>query len=157
MTPGQIVGLVVGILVVVAVVLLGTLSVVFSTLKKKLAADHAALEHEGIEKESDDARGSLRYRDFRAPGFYASRSFSGVSGRLILTRATFSFHSVGSRMRHVPRGELGRYAVTTNADGHLVISTDQPHNASGHMELHLRLPDAEAWAQALRAAGATGG
>jgi hypothetical protein len=151
-------GLTIAVCVVVGVgAILGTVfTLVFRAIRKREAVLRAELEHEGIVKESARVSGSVRYRDYKAPGFYASRSLSTTSRRLVLTRATFAMIG-GGRNYRVPRGELHRYAVTTNEDGRLVIVTDSPVGASGHMDMRLKMPDAESWVRALREAGATGG
>jgi hypothetical protein len=124
-------------------------------VRRKRAALRHALVSEGIVRESGLCTGGLRYRDYRAPGFRAGSARSLVRRELILTRASLGILG-GVALQTIPSAELHRYAVS-NEKGVLLLVTDNPVGATGHMELRLRVPDPDGWVQTLRELGATSG
>lgn len=140
------------VLVVVGTILGTVFGILGSVMRKRMAAEITRLQQEGIVLDSGTASGRVVYREYSAPGFYAGWSSRSTSRRLVLTRERLAI--VGMNTIHVPRAELHRYAASSD-DGTLLLVTDAPIGASGHMELRLRVADAEAWVRELRAAGAT--
>jgi hypothetical protein len=140
------------VLVVVGTVLGTVFGILGSVAKKRVAAELARLQQEGVVLDSGPVSGRVAYRDYSAPGFYAGWSARATRRQLVLTRERLAILGMGSI--HVPRSELHRYAASID-DGILLLATDAPIGASGHMELRLRVPDVEAWVRELRAAGAT--
>jgi len=53
---------------------------------------------------------------------------------------------------HIPRPDLGRYTVGTE-DDRLQITSDDPHGATGHVDLRLAVSEPDTWVAALRDAG----
>lgn len=106
----------------------------------------AALEPEGIEMQSPFVGGSVRYRDYRAPGRYHMASIRALRAALVLTRSHLVIFT--AREQRIPRAELAQWSPTVQ-DGKLVLATDSPPGATGHMALHLRVADPEAWVTAL--------
>lgn len=120
-------------------------------IRRRVAAEMAALEREGIERDSGFVVGTARYRDFRAPGVYTGAGISTTRRRLVLTASQLAILG-GKTWFHIPRAELGRYQVGA-LDGRLQIVTDQPHGATGHLDLRLAVAEPERWVAMLRAAG----
>ena len=127
------------------------LTVVARAARRRHEAEMAALTAEGIERDSGFVSGTARYRDFRAPGVYTGAGISTTRRRLVLTASQLAI--LGGKTRfHIPRAELGRYHVGV-LEGRLQIVTDQPHGATGHLDLRLAVADPERWTATLRAAG----
>lgn len=121
-------------------------------VRRRTAAEMAVLESEGIERDSGFVAGTVRYRDFRAPGVYTGVGISTTQRRLVLTSRQLAI--LGGKTRfHIPRAELGRYQVGV-LESRLQIVTDAPHGATGHVDLRLAVADPERWVAWLRAAGA---
>jgi hypothetical protein len=122
-----------------------------SGLRRSIARRRAALEGEGVVRDSGVCRVSARYRRFRGRGLYMGAGIRIGSGQLILTRA--HLHVLGVRgAEPVPLAELHRYRASV-ADGRLVITTDEPVGATGRLELRIKLDDAPSWVDALDDAG----
>jgi hypothetical protein len=157
MSDGLKLGLEIAIPIVLGVALILGLvfGIVGSLMRKRLAAQVIVLRQEGIERDSGIVRGSVRMRDFVMPGLRAASRWATVSKQLVLTRRSFVILGGIPSLAPIPRTELQRYGVKSDG-GSLVISTDNPVHASGHMELKLRVQDADAWVKALRDAGAMG-
>ncbi len=120
-------------------------------IKKSIGRRRAALEGEGVERDSGMCRVRARYRRFRGRGLYMGAGIRVGSGQLVLTRA--HLHVLGVRgAEPVPLAELHRYRASV-ADGRLVITTDEPVGATGRLELRIRLDDAASWVDALDDAG----
>ena len=129
------------------------LSFLFTLLARSTRRHRAALEAEGIVREGPAVVARVTLRGFRGYGRYGNFN-SGILMRPVLTSKTFTF--LGSRLHAVPLADLGRYKVSTGG-GQLHIATDAPVDATGHMEVQLTLPDADAWAEALWNAGSSRG
>jgi hypothetical protein len=119
--------------------------------RRSIARRRAALEGEGVVRDSGACRVSARYRRYRASGYYAGAAIRVNPGQLVLTRV--HLHILGVRgAKPVPLAVLHRYRASV-ADGRLVIITDQPVGATGRLELRLKLDDAASWVDALDDAG----
>jgi hypothetical protein len=155
MSDGLKLGLVIAISVVVGVSLI--LGIVFgiigSAMRKRREAALHVLRQEGIERDSGVVRATVRYRDFAMAGMYSGARVAIVRRQLVLTRANFVILGGIPSLPSIPRNELRRYEVKSD-EGSLIISTDNPVQASGHMQLKLKVPDVDAWVKALREAGA---
>jgi hypothetical protein len=131
------------------------LGVVFTlvarAVRRRVAHYRADAEAEGILRDSGPCHTTIRYRDYRGPGFRASAAIAAGRRQLLLTRA--GFHILGFRRHVVPCAELRRYAVSVDG-GALVVSTDAPIDATGHVSYRVKLDDADGWMRALRDAGA---
>ena len=143
--------LVTGLMVIVAIPLVIVRGAIGGRRREQLARTIAQLEPAGIVRKSELVGGSVRYRNYRAPGVYRGIAIIGTRAALVLTREELVV--VGGHAQRIPVATLGKYVATVQ-DGKLVLATDEPTGATGHVALHLRLPDAEAWAKDLRQAGA---
>lgn len=143
--------LITGLMVIVAIPLVIVRGAIGGRRREQLARTIAQLESAGIVRRSEIVGGSVRYRHYRAPGVYRGAGISATRAGLVLTREELVV--VGGHAQRIPVAALGKYVVTVQ-DGKLVLATDDPPGATGHVALHLRLPDAEAWAKDLRQAGA---
>ncbi|MBV8759427.1 MAG: hypothetical protein JO257_19220 [Deltaproteobacteria bacterium] len=138
------------------VLLVGTvLTIVFTfvgrAVRRRTAEQMTALESEGIERDSGMVSGTVRYRDFRAPGLYEGAGISVTRRRLVLTASHLAI--LGGKVRfHIPRPDLNRYEVGI-LEGRLQLVSDNPHGATGHIDLRIAVDDPETWASVLRAAG----
>jgi hypothetical protein len=140
-----------GVALLVTCVLVTVFGILHHVIGKRIARERIALATEGIVLE-ERGRGSIRYRDYRAPGRYSGAAIRAAALHLVLTRSHFAM--LGARLPRIPLGELHRYAVSS--DGHqLIITTDNPVEATGSLKITLALNDAQAWLSALRNAGAT--
>jgi hypothetical protein len=106
------------------------------------------LEGEGIVKTSGIVRGSVRKRDYRRPGEYVGAGISSWRGTVVLSKQHLAIDAV-----LIPVAELRRYQARV-VDDRLSIASDEPLNATGHIEFRVAVTDAPAWVQALRDAGA---
>lgn len=140
-----------GVMLLVGSVLVIVFTLVGRAIRRRVAEQLAVLEREGIERDSGFVGGTDRYRGFRAPGYYASVAIGMTRRRLVLTARQLAILG-GKAQFHVPRAELARYHVGV-LDGGLQIVTDEPHGATGHIDMRLAVGDPEPWAAALRAAG----
>ena len=140
-----------GVVLLVSVVLTVVFVGVGRAMRRHMAEQRAALESEGIELDGGIVSGTIRYRDYRAPGFHAGTGVQATRRHLVLTRSHLAI--LGGKVRfHIPRPDLGRYAVRV-VDHRLQIVSDDPHGATGHVDLRLAVRDAERWAATLRDAG----
>jgi hypothetical protein len=134
-------------------------TIVFGVLgrfqRRRMAEYRAALEREGIVRDSGTRRVWVHYRNYRRPGFRATASHHSDARALVLTRQSFAI--VGFRMERCPLAEMDRYQVSVIGDGkRLRLVTERPIDATGRQELSIQLDDAQDWERALREAGAIG-
>lgn len=151
MTTGLVVGIVAGSLIVMASALVVVRVIVTSVRRKQMAKLLASFEPGSVVRTSAVVGGSVRYRNYRARGVYRGLGIQATRAGLVLTSSELVV--VGGHSQRIAVHDLGKYVATTK-DGKLVLATDHPPGATGHLELHLRLPDADEWANALRQAGA---
>jgi hypothetical protein len=137
-----------GVLAINAIVFV----LVFGAVRRNVARARAALEAQGIERDSGLCRATFRYRRYRAPGRYYGAGIRITRAQLVLTREVLAV--LGQRIPPIPRGELARYAVGVQESGRLQLVTDQPIGASGHLDMTFVVEDPAAWVRALRDAGA---
>lgn len=138
----------------IATIAISIVRVVLGRIRKRVFAEHLAkLESDGIVRQTDGYRGgSIRYRNYRAPGRYYGVAIKGWHAALVLTRRELVILTMTTQ--RIAYAELAKYKVSTK-DGKLVIETDEPPKATGHVAMHLRVPDADEWVAALtRARGA---
>jgi hypothetical protein len=116
-------------------------------LRRSIARRRAALEGEGIVRDSGVCRVAARYRRYRGRGLYAGAAIRVGSGQLVLTSS--HLHVLGVRdAEPVPRAELHRYRFAVDRE-RLVITTDDPVGAIGRLELRFGVPDPADWVHAL--------
>lgn len=140
-----------GVVLLVSIVLTIVLTAVGRAMKRRMIEQRAALESEGIELDGGVVAGTIRYRDFRAPGFYSGTGIQATRRHLVLTRSHLAI--LGGKVRfHIPRPDLRRYTVGT-VNHRLQIVSDDPHGATGHVDMRLAVPDAERWVATLHEAG----
>lgn len=140
-----------GAVLLVAVVTAALFAAVNWGIKRSIARRRAALEGEGVVRDTGVCRVRARYRRFRGRGLYMGAGVRISPGQLVLTRA--HLHVLGVRgAEPVPLAELHRYRASV-ADGRLVITTDEPLGATGRLELRIELDDAASWVDALDDAG----
>jgi hypothetical protein len=146
------------LLIVAGVVLLAAivLAVVFGirgAIRKRFARLRAELEAEGIVLDSGRCDTTLRFREFRRPGFYRGVGMRSGPGQTVLTKLHLVF--VGDpQLPPVPYAELGRFTAEAS-DGALLLRSDRPMNATGHIEIRIAVDDVDAWVRALHSAGAS--
>lgn len=120
-------------------------------LRRAIARRRAALEREGVVRDSGPCLATARYRKYRGRGLYTGAAIRRNPFQLVLTRA--HLHLLGVRgAEPIPLAELRRYRVAVD-DGRLAIVTDEPVGATGHLDVRAGVPDPDAWLDALRAAG----
>jgi hypothetical protein len=150
-----VVAIVAGVVGLNVIVLVTVFTIVGRVTRARIARDRAPLESEGIVLASGPCRGAVHLRNYVGPRQRAGRAVSLVRRELVLTKSQLATLG-GSIAQKVPRAELGRYTVS--ADGkRLVLATDEPPNATGHVELKLEVADPTAWVAALVDAGARRG
>ncbi len=116
-------------------------------LRRNLARRRAAIEGEGVERDSGPCLATARYRKYRGRGIYSGGGIRRNPAQLVLTRA--HLHLLGVRgAEPVPLAELHRYRAAVE-DGRLVITTDDPVGATGRLEVRAAVPDPDAWVAAL--------
>lgn len=140
------------VVLLVGTILLVVFSIVGRGLRARAERDRAELEREGIVLDGGMRNAVVRYEGYSEPGLYATLSVHTAAKRLVLTRETLAI--LGSRPKRIPRAELHRYSVTTK-DGKLVVCSDNPVGASGHVEMRIAVDDPAAWTRALLEAGAS--
>lgn len=140
-----------GLALLVVVFTIGLFAVINWGFRWSIARRRAALEGEGVERDSGACRVSARYRRFRSAGYYARAALRVNPGQLVLTGA--HLHILGVRgVAPIPRAELGRYRAGVDR-GRLLLATDEPVDATGRLELRFKLDDAASWVVALDDAG----
>jgi len=140
-----------GVVLLVSIVLTIVLTAVGRVMRRRMIEQRAALESEGIELDGGIVPGTIRYRNFRAPGFYWGTGIQMTRRHVVLTKSHLAI--LGGKVRfHIPRPDLGRYTVGT-VDHRLQIVSDDPHGATGHVDLRLAVAEPEKWLAALRDAG----
>jgi hypothetical protein len=153
--PGvsELVLLLVMLAMVVATVLAIVIGVVRGARRKTFAQLRAQIDQDVVVRESPFVGGSIRYRDYRAPGMYTGAGIRAMRAALVLTRKELVIFR--ARTLRIPYADLAKYSAST-LDGKLVLATDQPPGATGHIAYHFRVSDADEWVTALRGAGAQG-
>ena len=117
-------------------------------LRRRIARRRAAIEGEGVERDSGPCLATARYRKYRGRGMYSGGGIRRNPAQLVLTRT--HLHLLGVRgAEPVPLAELHRYRATVD-DGRLVITTDEPVGATGRLEVRAAVPDPDEWVAALR-------
>jgi hypothetical protein len=139
--------------IIIPVFALGIVGLVFALVARAQARMRAALEAEGIQLDTGPQWITIRYDNFRAPGFYRGSSFAKLRARLVLTSQRFVLTPAKRRYFSVPRSDLSRYTVELEG-GELHIHSDTPSQATGSIDYRVQLADAPAWVDALTAAGA---
>jgi hypothetical protein len=132
----------------------GLLWFIFSLVRRATAAARAALEAEGVVLDTGPQWVTIRYANFRAPGFYRGVGISKTRGALVLTRRRFVFTPSRRQFFLVERSDLGRFTVGIAEDGALHVHSDDPPHATGSIGYRVMVSDAAAWVKALTEAGA---
>jgi hypothetical protein len=110
----------------------------------------ARLSSEGLERRTGPVRLTLRFRDYRAPGWRLG-GFSIKAGELVLTRQGLVV--VFPQALRLSGQDLSNLGVTV--DGTRVsLETAAPFQASGHVRVEFETDQAEAWKAALLSRGA---
>jgi hypothetical protein len=116
-------------------------------LRRNIARRRAAIEAEGVERDSGPCLATARYRKYRGRRLYSGGGIRRNPAQLVLTRT--HLHMLGIRgAEPVPLAELHRYRAAVD-DGQLVITTDDPVGATGRLEVRAGVPDPDAWLAAL--------
>jgi hypothetical protein len=145
------IGIAVGVLVLVGTILAIVFTIVRAAQAKRIAVFLAELAPEGIVRDSGMRSATIRYRNYRRPGYAASANIHNAGRQLIMTSKSFAILSF--RNERCALTDVGRYEVA--AEGNVLrLTTDNPVDATGHMDIRVRLDDATEWARALRDAGA---
>lgn len=149
MTPA--IQIIIGALLLIAIILGAVFGVLRYVFLKRWAREREELAGEGVVLDSGLRNTTIRFKGYREPGFYSALGIRAGKISLLLTRETLAIF--GFRSKRIPRGELHRYSVAC-ADGRLILSSDNPVGATGHIEFRVSLDNPQEWADALRAAGA---
>ena len=152
------VSLAVGIPVLIAAILL----LVFRLIRRATARARAELNLEGVVLESGRLWITIRYKGYRAPGFYRGGGVTKTRTYLVLTRKRLTLLMPGSQSNQrlfwrgyaIARGDLGRFTVGVAEDGALHIHSDDPPYAKGSIDYRIAVGNAAAWVKALTEAGA---
>lgn len=110
----------------------------------------ARLAEEGLERRSMGTTLSLRLRGYRAPGWNLSAT-SRKPGEVVLTkRGLYLVFPVPLR---IAGEDLSNIEVATQ-DSTLILETDAPFEATGHVHVSFRSEEVDGWRAALLARGA---
>jgi hypothetical protein len=140
----------VGIPLFVAAILL----LVFGTIRRTIARQRAALEHEGIVLDSGIVWVTIRYSGFRAQGFARGVGLDKTRGSLILSRQRLVLVPSRWQFHSIDRSDFRRFTVGIAEDGTLHLHSDDPPNATGSIDFRVPVTDAGEWVRTLTAAGA---
>jgi hypothetical protein len=134
------------------------LGVVFTlaarSIARRTAEERAQLGHEGIVLDGGAVWLTIRYRGFRSDYLSIGVGIRKSRAVVVLTRERLALLPTSRHYFSIPRADLGRFTVGVADDGALRLATDEPPNASGHIEYQLAVDEAPAWIAALREAGA---
>lgn len=132
------------------------LTIVFSLVRRAVDRAAAALANEGVVLDSGPLTLTTRYRSFRSAAIYSSSSIQRVPGRIVLTNQRLHLLRRPQRYGVFERSELPKLSVDV-FEGMLRIHSDDPPNASGHVDFRAPVTDPQAWLKALVEAGAKPG
>jgi len=118
--------------------------------------ERAKLNGEGIVLDSGKQWITVRFRNYRAPGFYRGVGIIKSRAFVVLTRERLVF-TLGYRRDYFrfPRSELGRFSVSVADNGALCIHSDDPPGAKGSIDFRVKVSDSTTWVKTLCEAGAT--
>jgi hypothetical protein len=152
MQLGVVLGLSLGI--GIPVIVIAFLAFVFSRVRAANAARYATLAHEGIVLDSGPRWITLRLHGYRAPGIAASAAIEKVRATLILTERSLALIPGLRALSTIARTDLARFTVRRADDGALHLSSSEPPNASGTIDIRIPGDDVDRWLAALVEAGA---
>ncbi len=130
------------------------LFLVFRTVKKTADKEKEALVQEDILLDSGMRWIAVRFRNFRAPGFYRGVGFTRAWSSVLLTREQLVFTSgLRAGFFRYKRSDLGRFKAMVSPQSILSIWSDDPPGASGLIDFRFKVSDAASWVKALKDAG----
>jgi hypothetical protein len=104
----------------------------------------AELEAEGVVLLEEDLRGTITYRNYRAPGRRYGLRKARIAGAIAVTRQRIVAWGMGGRQVDVPLGHPG-IEVARDGEEKVVFAYDASAfhaNRSGRVEVRLRTPSA---------------
>ncbi len=145
---GQAVGIVLGSLALFVGLFVG----IFALVARLSARLVEGLASEGIVRRSGRRTIGITLRGFRSPTRSASHSASRGFGELVLTERGFAV-VVGTVLVRFDEAGLRVAEVWVEGDA-LRFRSDKPQEATGSVDVRVRLPDAGDWRELLVARGA---
>lgn len=134
----------------VALFVVGLVAAVLFIVRRTRERVIARLTSEGLERRSGPVRLTLRFRDYRAPGWRLG-AFSIKPGELVLTAQGLVV--VFPQALRLGGRDLSNLTVAVEGK-RLSLHTDTPFEASGDVRVEFETDEAEAWKMALLARGA---
>lgn len=133
----------------------GIFFLALKSVRLAVSNERKALEGEGIVLETGLRWITIRYRHFRAPGFYRGIGISRMYTAIFLTRQHLVL-TLGSfrNFVRIKRSDLNRFTVGLANDGALVLDGIDLPGSTGVIQYRVQLSDARVWEKALREAGA---
>ena len=144
--------IVVGTLVVVG----GFVFLLLSAMRRAAEREAAELANEGIVLDSGSVKLTARFAQFRGPMVSIGSGSRTGPTRIVLTKRRLVFVPSGRNrfgFARMDREQLARFKVGVHG-GDLHLSSDQPPNGSGTVDLQLSVSDPSSWVRALTEAGA---
>ena len=124
-------------------------------LGKLPSQDQSALKAEGLRIVHEGISGSVKYRNYRAPGKIFLRKTIWFLGSLVVTEKRFVAYGFSRRIFNVPLGssDLQKWKIWVEDGRRLCLGCDASElssDQSGEIEFRFKIPDAEIVADFLK-------